>query len=409
MMLKIARLEIPGLVLACTVLSPGAAFAQLTAPGERAQIELGPVSIYPSLQVVDAGRDDNVFDDNSTPKADYTFTLASRALVVTKIAQNELMFSSGADYVWFRKYASERANNAKHAVRFNLSVSRFKPFIGAMRTNTQTRPNSEIDLRARRLERSVVAGSNFNLSARTAITLSAQLDDSTYDERQTFRGVTLADALNRKGKLYIGGARYAVTPLTTLQVTGNYQEDVFPQSHVRDASRYSVTPAVEFSPDAAIRGRFSAGYEVFRPKDPDLGEHRGVVVDGSVNWSTPSLTSFDLQATRNVSYSYQEAEPYYISTGVRLVVSQRVFWNTELVASGSRELLSYQWRRGIALPPGAAVRRDTADTYGAGIGIPLKRGLKLVLGVEKQRRNSEEHPETNYGRRRLISTVTVGY
>jgi hypothetical protein len=405
--LKIAGLKIAGLMLLCTLL-PVVASAQLTAPAERAQIEFGPVSVYPSLQLVDAGRDDNVFNDNGTPKPDYTFTLASRALVVTKLGENELMFSSGTDYVWFKKYGSERASNAQHAMRFNLSASRFKPFIGATRTRTQSRPNAEIDLRAHRVEQAVLAGSYFNLTARTAITMSAQIDASTYDDNQTFRGVTLDNALNRKGKLYIGGVRYAVTPLTTLQVAGNYQEDLFPQSHLRDAKRYSVKPAVEFSPDAAVRGQFGVGYEVFKPINIDLAENRGIVVDGSVNWSTPSLTSFDLQVNRNVSYSYKDIEPFYISTRARVIVSQRVFWDVELVANGSRELLAYEWRRGVVVPADS-VRSDVASTFGAGVGIPLKRGFKLVLGVEQQRRNSKEHPETNYSRRRFISTMTVGH
>jgi hypothetical protein len=395
------------LVLAGLVPSPAA--GQLTAPDERAQIELGPVSVYPTIQLVDAGRDDNVFNENGTPRSDYTFTLASRALVVTRLGENELMFSSGNDYVWFKKYASERANNQRHALRFNLVKSRFKPFVGAVYSRTQSRPNAEIDLRAHRLERQVIVGSNFDLSARTAITMSAMVDDSRYDERQSFRGVFLDDALNRRGEQYVAGVRYAVTPLTTLQVTGNYREDVFPRSHLRDAVRYSVTPAAEFAPDAAIHGRFAAGYEIFKPRTPGFAEKRGLVMDGSLNWTTPSLTAFDLQVGRNVGYSYQESEPYYLSTGIRLIVTQRIIWNAEVVANGSRELLSYRWRDGVALPADASPRRDSADTYGAGIGIPLKRGFKVVLGVEQQRRQSKEHPETDYNRRRLISTMTVGY
>ena len=56
--------------------------AQLTAPRESAQIEYGPVSVYPTIQLTDAGRDSNVFDDSERPQEDYTFTLTSRALVV---------------------------------------------------------------------------------------------------------------------------------------------------------------------------------------------------------------------------------------------------------------------------------------------------------------------------------------
>src|SRR5207237_904570 len=109
-----------------------------------------------------------------------------------------------------------------------------------------------------------VVGSNFNLTARTAITASAQIEDSSYLNNTRYRGVRL-DELDRDGRWYKGGVRYAMTPLTTLEVTGNFVDDIFPNAHSRDARRYSVTPAFEFSPDAAIRGRFSAGYEIFQP------------------------------------------------------------------------------------------------------------------------------------------------
>ena len=56
--MKIRTLKIAGFVLACHAW-PAVAHAQLTAPSEQAQIEFGPVSLYPSLQMVDAGRDEN--------------------------------------------------------------------------------------------------------------------------------------------------------------------------------------------------------------------------------------------------------------------------------------------------------------------------------------------------------------
>ena len=191
------------------LLWPAAAHAQLTAPRERAQIEYGPVSLYPSLQVVDAGKDSNVFDDSKDPKEDYTFTVASRALVVTRLGANELMLSTGSDYVWFQQYAQERSANALYALRFNFSASRFKPFVGAQRSRTRSRPNAEIEARARRLERNVTVGSNFDLSERTGIMVSATAGDSTYAEGESFRGRELEEftgspgtVLHRRRPLY---------------------------------------------------------------------------------------------------------------------------------------------------------------------------------------------------------------
>src|SRR5260221_12111563 len=84
------------LMVLSSLLWPAAAHAQLSAPREAAQIQYGPVSLYPSLQIIDAGKDSNVFDDSQSPKEDYTLTIASRALVVAKLGANELMFSTGS-------------------------------------------------------------------------------------------------------------------------------------------------------------------------------------------------------------------------------------------------------------------------------------------------------------------------
>ena len=216
--LQIARWQIAGwqigaAALAC-LLVPAAAHAQLSAPREAAQIEFGPVSLYPSLQIVDAGKDSNIFDDSTNPKQDYTFTVASRALIVTRLGLNELMFSTGSDYVWFQHYKSERSSNAVYSLRFNLSASRFKPFVGAERVRTRARTNAEIEARAERLERTAVVGSNFDLTERTALTMSANVSDSTYAAGQTYRGVSLKRSLDRRERSYAGGVRYAVTPLT---------------------------------------------------------------------------------------------------------------------------------------------------------------------------------------------------
>ncbi len=177
---------------------PAQAQAQIEAPREAAQIQFGSLSIYPSVRLVDMGIDQNVFNEPTEPTEDFTFTLASKALAVMKLGLNELMFSGGSDYVWFKEQVSQRSTNAAYAVRFNLSASRFKPFFGAERIHTRTRPNVEIDARARRLDHHLVAGSNVNLTERTAITGTVRFLDSQFDEGEQFRGVDLSNALSRR-------------------------------------------------------------------------------------------------------------------------------------------------------------------------------------------------------------------
>ena len=48
----------------------------------------------------------------------------------------------------------------------------------------------------------------------------------------------------------------------------------------------------------------------------------GLAYQAQLNWSLYGRTIFDLGAGRNISYSYQDTEPYYLLTNARLTVTQ---------------------------------------------------------------------------------------
>jgi hypothetical protein len=248
----------------------------------------------------------------------------------------------------------------------------------------------------------------FNLTERTAITASAQWDETTFDDRERFRGVELADRMNNHAGVYGGGFRYAVTPFTTLSVNGHYRKQIFPDSHTRDAKSYRVTPRVDFAPEAVIRGSFSAGYERFTPDDPELPENQGIVLEGSLNWTISSTTLFDLTVGRNVNYSYQDTELYYLQTGARLTVTQRLFGPLGLQGTAERQHLSYRWHRGVSPSPGFEDRIDTATLVSAGVLVHVGYGMSVLVGAEKAKRHSSLDPRQRFNRTRFLSTVVIG-
>lgn len=408
--LNMCTSKICGLLAAChlVVLWPSTAHAQLTAPREAAQIAFGPLSLYPSVRVVEAGKDTNIFNDGTEPKEDYTFTVRSRALAVLRLGLNELMFSTGSDYVWFREYIAERSNAAQYAVRFNLSATHLKPFVGAEHNRTRSRPSPEIDARARRVQQTALGGLNYSVTDRTSITASIRFNKMSYDDGEQFRGVDLAEVLNRTGKAFSGGARYAVTPLTTLVVTGDYAEDIFTESHARDSRTYSVSPGLEFSPDAAIRGRVMAGFQIFKPRDVTLPEYKGMLVGAALNWSLYGRTTFDLEGTRDVGYSYQNARPYYLMTAVRLQIAQPLFGPLDLQGAAGWEQLSYRSRLEAPINE-AASPIATTRTYAGGFGFNFGRGFRVAITAERAQRRSVEDPIHDFRRTRLLSSVTLGY
>jgi hypothetical protein len=404
-MLKTNSLRV---VFAMVLLHAVPAAGQITAPREAAQIELGPLSIYPSLQILDAGIDENVFNDGSAPQRDFTLTVASRLLSVVRLGANELLFQTGNDYVWFREFSSERSSNALYAMRFNLSASRFKPYIGAERNRTRMRAGPEIDARARRIDRNLLGGLGFDLTPRTSLTASVGFDETKYEETEFFRGVRLADALNRSGRRAEAGMRYTVTPLTTLSVAGGYEEEKFGATHLRDHKRYTLGSTVDFSPEAAIRGRASAAFEIFEPENPELSRRTGAAYQVTLNWALYGRTLFDLGATRNISYSYLDTEPYYQLTNVRLLVTQPLAGRIDLLAGGTFDRMTYEWSVSGGVADRESPRVDKVTGFSGGFGVRLGRGFSLRLGVEKTRRRSVADPLQNYSRTRLLSTVVVG-
>jgi len=136
MMLKTNSL---GIAIWSVLLSAAPVGAQVSAPRESAKVELGPLALYPTVQLLNAGVDDNVFNDGNAPQRDNTLTVESRVLAVLRLGSNELLFRVGSNYVWFQEFSSERSNNPGYALRFNLSASRFKPFIGAEYNRTSER------------------------------------------------------------------------------------------------------------------------------------------------------------------------------------------------------------------------------------------------------------------------------
>jgi hypothetical protein len=393
------------LVVAVLALLPSPAGAQIETPRETAPVEIGPVSLYPRLRIVDLGKDTNVFRDATDPQEDYTATVSSRLLAVVKFGANELLLSTGADYVWFKEFTTERSNDGHYAARANLAASRFRPYVGAHYTATTSRPNPEIDARARRTERAVLGGVDIALTERTTLTGSGQIESSVYDPDEFFRGIELAEPLNRTRKTVSGGMRYAVTPLTTFSVVGNYGQDTFPESHLRDSRSFSLQPVLDFSPDAMIRGQFMAGFELFRPKDPTLADRTGLVTAATLNWTIFGRTNFALQGRRNIGYSYLDSEEFYLWTAAHLDVSQRLIGTVDLLGNVHWDQLAYLASSSAPMFDGK--RKDVLKQWAGGAGVTI-RGIRVTMMVERSTRRSNQDLRQNYKGTRLVGSVTIG-
>jgi Putative beta-barrel porin 2 len=391
--------------LLLTAAMPAAAQTTPTLPA-TAPIRSGPVSLYPTITIRDVGIDSNVFNQSDlAERDDFTFTVSPRLLAALRFGSTRLISTASSDFVFYRIYKDQQSVNGGLEGRFEvMAPHRLRPFVSAARLRSRERKGFEIDQRAQRSETNLMAGLDIDLSSITSLTGWGQHLDFSYAQGEEFLGVGLADALGHTSNLAAAGVKLSVTPLTTITVVAEVSQDRFKSSPLRNSDSLRVAPSVEFAADAAITGRASAGFRQFTPLDSRLPAYRGLVASAGVGFNLLGVTQFDMEANRDVLYSFSDSEPYYLAVGGRVSIAQRILGPVDLIVVGNRQQLQYQSVGGARL----AGRRDTTTTVGAGLGFHFGESLHLTLTYDRTQRKSSEPGHREYARRRLLGSVNYG-
>jgi hypothetical protein len=366
-------------------------------------IQAGPVALYPTIVLRDVGIDSNVFNDSMEPKDDFTFTVNPGLRASLGRGPVRFIGKTSAGFVYYQTYTDQQSTNGEFQGRMETTSPRIRPFASAGWFQTSDRSGYEIDARASRAQSSFTAGIDFEVTAVTALTAWARRDRQTYADGEKFMGVDLASQLDYTTHLAAAGAKFAVTPITTLTVAVELQQDRFDTSPLRDADSWRVAPTLQFGVDAAITGQVSAGYRDFNPRDPQLPPFRGFIMSAGTSYTLLGVTRFDVQANRDVMYSFEAEHPYYLASGGFLTVSQRIGGPFDLIGLGGRQRLRYQDVGGAQLDG-----VETISTLGAGLGIRIGEHLRVTVTYDRTERNSTESSGRDYERRRVLSSVSYG-
>src|SRR5581483_1368322 len=111
------------------------------------------------------------------------------------------------------------------------------------------------------------------------------------------------------------------------------------------------------------------------------------------------------QLMRDVQYSFDVNQPYYLQTGFGASIAQQIFGPVDVMAGLSRYNLAYRERLGAAAP--LANRTDNVRSLFGGVGYHLGPTLRIGVRVEKQERLSDAALRT-YQDLRVGMSVTYG-
>jgi hypothetical protein len=395
------RWLVTGSLAAAVILAP--AFAAAQSEADRPTLKLGPFELRPRLVLSNIGIDYNVFNENTDPKQDFTFTTAPDLELSVHPGRLRLAVTSGSELVYFQKYTSERSVNRAFSGRADLDLTFLKPFVTMSTAHTSVRPNSEIDIRARHYPRTYSAGTSLKLASRTSMTFTGRRATESYDENVEFRGEKLSTLLDSKTTTYESALNFELTPFTTLSLVGGMDEQRFDHSPIRDADSLRIAPTVSFSPLGQITGTGSIGYRRFNGLDPSMPDYSGLVSSGGIGLLLGGKYKLDTLFTRDVRYSYEEGLPYYIVSGGRATLAVQTVAALDLRITGGRESLNYRALEGET-PPG----RDRVDLYGGGFGYRLADRLRFVFEVEFSHRTSERDAAREYRNTRIVTSVNWG-
>jgi hypothetical protein len=214
--------------------------------------------------------------------------------------------------------------------------------------------------------------------------------------------VDLTRTLNSRTDSIDAGVQLLLTPLTTLSMTTSFQQDRFAAAPERDADTLRLLPSLQFDPTSLVRGSVAIGYRHFRPLNPELPGYSGVLVQVGVGYTLMGRTKFDVDVGRDVQYSFEDLEPYYLSTGGRLTVTHQLVGPLDIQALAGRQTMAYRHRQFQG-----DQRRDQVETFGGGAGYRLRANTRLGVTWEVNRRTSVLD-ERRYVRRRIYASLTYG-
>lgn len=388
-----------------------AAQARTEDPRTTSRLHIGQLYLTPDISLNEFGFDTNVFNAAGEREKDFTFTITPQLSTAVPFARRGLLrLSTGADFVYYQRYASERSINPQLALRGELYFNRLTLFGEPSYLRTRQRPSFEIDLRSLRVEQGTLSGAEFRVFPKLSLELSVRHARTVFDGDEFYFGTNLGETMNRVSWTYGVAGRWAFTPLTTFVVRGESIKDRFLISEIRDSNSTKVTGGVELKPRALISGSAEVGLrraEMLSGRVPDF---TGVVASAGLSYKLMGSTVLGFTAARDTSYSFEPLEPYYVATEYGVTVRRQLVGRFDAIAGFEqhryvyRDLASGSIDAVFARP----VRVDITDSYSGSIGYRFGQTGRLGVGFSYWMRNSNRRESRDYDGLRVGSSFTYG-
>ena len=398
-------------LLALAVLANGTPAAAQTPDGpdpSKVRLRIGPLSMNPTIALSNIGIDQNVFNQpaDQNPQQDFTLTVTPATDLWLRLGPTWVTGRINEDIVWYQKFTTERAANNTYTVGWKVPLNRLNLSVNASRASVRDRPGFEIDARSQRNETSYDGKVEVRALSKTFFGVTGSRGTTDFDKADVFLNSNLQFELNRATTSVGIVVREQLTPLTSISVNATRSQDRFEFSSLRDSDSTAATATVTLDPVALIKGSATFGYRDFEPQSPGLPNYKGGTAQVNLSYVAFGSTRLTFGFSRDVAYSFDINQPYYLQTGVNGSIAQQIFGPFDVVVRGGTASLAYRNRAGAIIL--VSDRIDHEQTYGGGIGYHMSRDLRLGVNVDKEHRISDIAAR-EYNNLRIGSAVTYGF
>ncbi len=373
-------------------------------------MHLGPLALSPALGLTNAGIDTNVFNDpdQAAPKRDFTMTVEPKSDLWLPMGPTWLIGNITEDLVYYDRYASERSANGSYKVGWLVPLTRLTLKPGVSYLNTRDRPGYEVDLRAQRHELGLDGSVELRLLSKTFVGVKGRRQRVDFDKAAVFLGRSLQVELNRIVTAEGLTLRHQLTAMTSLTLDVAREQDRFELSHLRDSDSTVITGGVTFDPLALLKGSATFGYRDFEPRSPIVPSYKGSTAQVDLSYVPLGSTKMNVKLARDVQYSFETANTYYVQTAVNASIAQQIFGPVDVVGRIGAARLDYR----TSLTSVGAVanpdRTDSATSFGVGLGYHLGADVRVGVNVDDLRRSSDVTTRRYHGLR-FGASMTYGF
>ena len=375
-------------VAAVLAAAPVYAQAPPPEPDAEANVRFGPLSLKSTIALSNLGVDTNVFNeaDADQPENDFTMTFSPNTDVWLRMGRTWVTGTVQIDWVYYNKFASERAANSAFRIGVDRTFNRVAVKGNARRLSTRDRPGYEIDARSQRFETQYDGEASVLVMSRTSVGATAFSRRTEFDEGAIFREANLSRELDRTTSGAGLVVRHTLTPLTSMALDVTRERERFVTSTFRDSDSTKAIGSVNFQPLALINGSASVGVRLFDPVPQDVPAFNGVITAVNLSYSLLGMTRFGVQASRDIQYSFEFSQPYYLESGITGSVQQQVFGPFDVLGRIGTRGLAYTDRIGAAVA--VSNRTDRVNTVGIGAGYRMGTDKRFGFTLDRQHRTS---------------------